>query len=62
MQLPCAGLEAAPKAAGKTAEIHFDPCAPHSFRANYRPSYRQDTAEDGWKRMTTWFKKYGVLT
>jgi len=55
-------LEAALKAAGKTAEFHEYPGAPHGFVADYRASYRKDAAEDGWKQMTAWFKKYGVLS
>jgi carboxymethylenebutenolidase len=54
-------FEAALKAAGKTAEFHVYPGAPHGFHADYRPSYRKDAAEDAWKRMQAWFKKYGVL-
>jgi carboxymethylenebutenolidase len=34
--------------------------APHAFCADYRPSYRKEAAEDGWKRMQDWFRKYGV--
>jgi carboxymethylenebutenolidase len=48
------------KAAGKTAEIVVYPDTPHAFFADYRPSYRKEQAEDGWKRMLEWFKKYGV--
>jgi carboxymethylenebutenolidase len=55
-------MEAALKAAGKTAEFREYPGAPHGFVADYRPSYRKDAAEDAWKQMTAWFKKYGVLT
>ena len=55
-------LEAALKAAGKTAEFHEYPGAPHGFVADYRASYRKDAAEDGWKQMTAWFKKYDVLS
>ena len=29
--------------------------APHAFHADYRPSYRKDEAEDGWKKMLSWF-------
>jgi carboxymethylenebutenolidase len=50
------------KAAGKTAEFHIYPGAPHGFHADYRPCYRKEAAEDGWKRMTDWFKKYKVLS
>jgi carboxymethylenebutenolidase len=55
-------MEAALKAAGKTAEFHEYPGAPHGFVADYRPSYRKDAAEDAWKRMIAWFKKYKVLS
>ena len=36
------------------------PDTPHAFYADYRPSYRKEQAEDGWKRMLEWFKKNGV--
>jgi carboxymethylenebutenolidase len=36
------------------------PNAPHGFHADYRDSYRKEAAEDGWKRLQAWFKKYGV--
>jgi carboxymethylenebutenolidase len=55
-------MEAALKAAGKTAEFHEYPDAPHGFVADYRPSYRKEAAEDAWAKMTAWFKKYGVLS
>jgi carboxymethylenebutenolidase len=55
-------MEAALKAAGKTTEFKIYPGAPHGFHADYRPSYRQEAADDGWKMMTAWFKKYGVLS
>ena len=48
------------KDAHKTAEIVVYPDTPHGFHADYRPSYRQDKAADGWKRLQEWFKKYGV--
>jgi carboxymethylenebutenolidase len=54
-------MEAKLKAAGKTAEFHIYPGAPHGFHADYRPSYRKEAAEDAWKQMTAWFKKYKVL-
>ncbi|HSZ88027.1 MAG TPA: dienelactone hydrolase family protein [Acetobacteraceae bacterium] len=52
--------EAKAKSAGKTVEIVIYPDAPHGFHADYRPSYRQADAEDGWKRALAWFKRYGV--
>ena len=62
--IPVAQVEAmqsALKAAGKTAEFKIYPDAPHGFHADYRPSYRKDAAEDAWRSMTDWFKKYKVL-
>jgi carboxymethylenebutenolidase len=50
------------KAAGKTAEFHIYPGAPHGFNADYRPSYRKEAAEDAWNRTVGWFKKYKVLS
>jgi carboxymethylenebutenolidase len=55
-------MEANLKAAGKTTEFKIYPGAPHGFHADYRPSYRQEAADDGWRTMTAWFKKYGVLS
>jgi carboxymethylenebutenolidase len=55
-------MQAALKADGKTADFHIYPDAPHGFLADYRESYRQDAAVDGWGRMIAWFKKYGVLS
>jgi carboxymethylenebutenolidase len=54
-------MEAALKAAGKTAEFHEYPGTPHGFVADYRASYRKEAAEDGWNRMVGWFRKYKVL-
>ena len=54
-------MRAALKAAGNTvSEIVVYDGAPHAFYADYRPSYRKEAAEDGWKRMQAWLKKYGV--
>jgi len=44
--------------AGKTVEIVVYPDTPHGFLADYRPSYRKEASEDGWKRMTAWFSRY----
>ncbi len=55
-------MDAALKAAGKTAEFHIYPGAPHGFEADYRPSYRKEAAEEAWAQMIGWFKKYKVLS
>jgi len=34
--------------------------APHGFHADYRPSYREAAAREGWTRMLAWFKLNGV--
>ncbi|MFZ2308477.1 MAG: dienelactone hydrolase family protein [Rhodoferax sp.] len=46
--------------AAKVSEFVVYPQAPHAFHADYRPSYRKDAAEDGWKRALEWFKTHGV--
>ena len=51
-------MEAALKAAGKTAEFVIYPGAPHAFNADYRESYRADAAKDGWARCVAWFNTY----
>ena len=47
-------------AAAKASEFVVYPEAPHAFHADYRPSFRKEAAEDGWKRATAWFKAHGV--
>ena len=47
-------------AAAKKSEFVVYPDAPHAFNADYRPSYRKDAADDGWKRALAWFKANGV--
>jgi carboxymethylenebutenolidase len=42
------------------SEIVVYPDAPHAFFADYRPSYRQKDAQDGWKRLQDWFKAKGI--
>ena len=51
-------MEAALKAAGKTAEFVLYPDAPHAFHADYRPSYRENPAKDAWARCLAWFNTY----
>jgi carboxymethylenebutenolidase len=48
------------KAAGKASEIVLYPDTPHGFYADYRPSYRNEQADDGWKKLQEWFKKHGA--
>ena len=46
--------------AGSKSQVHVYEGAPHAFHADYRPTYRKDAAEDGWKRLLAWFKQNGV--
>ena len=48
------------KQAGGRSEIVVYPDAPHAFHADYRPSYRAEPAQDGWRRMQEWFRRNGV--
>ncbi len=47
-------------AAAKASQFVVYPDAPHAFHADYRPSFRKESAEDGWKRAVAWFKANGV--
>lgn len=53
-------LKAADNPNSKASEIIVYDNAPHAFNADYRPSYRKQEAEDGWRRMQDWLKKHGV--
>ncbi len=47
-------------AARKNAEIVVYPEAGHAFHADYRPTYNEAAARDGWQRMREWFRQYGA--
>lgn len=47
-------------AAAKASDIVVYPDASHAFHADYRPSYREAAAQDGWQRALAWFKQHGV--
>ena len=50
---------AALKSAGNArSAFMIYPETPHAFHADYRPTYRKDKAEDGWKRAVDWFKQH----
>ena len=60
-QTEVAAMRAALKAAGKTgSSIVVYPDAPHGFHADYRDSYREADAKDGWARMLRHFRVNGV--
>ena len=54
-------MEAALKVAGKTkSSLQLYPDAKHGFHADYRASYNEADAKDGWQRMLAFFKANGV--
>lgn len=46
--------------AAQKSQIDTYPDTPHGFNADYRPSFRKEQAEDGWKKALAWFKANGV--
>jgi carboxymethylenebutenolidase len=46
--------------AAQKSRIDVYPDTPHAFNADYRPSFRKEPAEDGWKKALAWFKANGV--
>ena len=61
--IPVASVERmreAVRRAGKTAELRVYPEAGHGFHADYRPSYDEAAAKDGWARCLAWFRQHGV--
>jgi carboxymethylenebutenolidase len=61
--IPVASVERmqdAARQAGKTVELIVYPEAGHGFHADYRPSYDEAAAKDGWRRCLAWFKEHGV--
>jgi len=64
--IPLDGVEqmkaalAAGNAQARASQFVLYKDAPHAFHADYRPSYRREAAEDGWKRCLAWFKQHGV--
>ena len=53
-------MQTALKKVGSKSQIHVYADAPHAFHADYRPSYRKDAAEDGWRRLLEWLRRNGV--
>lgn len=53
-------MRAAIKAANGKSEIIVYPEAGHGFNADYREGYNKEAAQDGWRRLQEWFKKYGA--
>lgn len=47
--------------AAKASQFVVYPNAGHAFHADYRPSYSEKEAKDGFKRALAWFKAKGVV-
>jgi carboxymethylenebutenolidase len=60
--IPVASLEQLKAALGPDTKSQFKVYedAPHAFFADYRPSYREAAAKDGWERLLAWLKANGV--
>jgi carboxymethylenebutenolidase len=61
-QMKAALAQAAPNnPAAKASQFEIYPDAPHAFHADYRATYREGPAKDGWEKCIAWFKKNGVV-
>jgi carboxymethylenebutenolidase len=47
-------------AAAKASTFVIYPDAPHAFHADYRQTYQEAPAKDGWQKALAWFKEKGV--
>jgi len=53
-------MQAALAKGSSGAQFVIYPDSGHAFHADYRPSYVQADARDGWQRLQSWFKQHGV--
>jgi carboxymethylenebutenolidase len=54
-------MRAALQKAQVPARIDVYPNAQHGFYADYRPSYNEADAKDGWLKLLAWFKEHGAV-
>ncbi|MFM2239770.1 MAG: Carboxymethylenebutenolidase [Pseudomonadota bacterium] len=57
MKLALSQASAQGNAAAKASQFVLYPDAPHAFHADYRPTYREKPAADGWSRALEWIKR-----
>lgn len=55
-----AALAASPNPNAKASRFIVYPESGHAFHADYRPSYREADAKDGWQKCLAWLKQHGV--
>ncbi|WP_354683994.1 dienelactone hydrolase family protein [Cupriavidus necator] len=55
-----AALAASSNPNAKASRFIVYPEAGHAFNADYRPSYREADAKDGWQKCLAWFRQHGV--
>jgi len=53
-------MKAALAKGSSKSEFVIYPNSGHAFHADYRPSYVEADAKDGWRRCVAWFKSHGV--
>ncbi|WP_326536723.1 dienelactone hydrolase family protein [Pseudorhodoferax sp.] len=53
-------LQSAQNPKARVSEFVLYRDSPHAFHADYRPSYREADAKDGWARCLAWFRRHGV--
>jgi carboxymethylenebutenolidase len=53
-------MKAALEKGHSNSEFVVYPNSGHAFHADYRPSYVEADAKDGWKRCLEWFRTHGV--
>ena len=53
-------MQAELESAKVKTEFVVYPDAPHGFHADYRPTYREGPAKEGWTRLQEWLKRHGV--
>ena len=59
-QMKAALAKASSNPAAKASKFEIYPDAPHAFHADYRNTYREVPAKDGWAKCLAWFKQFGV--